>query len=57
MLKKRFQTNDPVFDMKNFRHEWFKACAKIGVGEKTGPEWYKVSNNARTTENAVPVSS
>jgi integrase len=41
MLKKKFQTNGPVFDMKNFRREWFKACVKIGVGEKTGPEWYQ----------------
>jgi len=36
MLKKKFQTNGPVFNMKNFRREWFKACVKIGVGEKTG---------------------
>ncbi len=41
MLKKKFQTNGPVFDMKNFRREWFKACVKIGVGEKTGPGWYQ----------------
>ena len=39
-LKKEFQTNGPVFKMKNFRSEWFRACVKIGVGEKTGPEWY-----------------
>jgi integrase len=41
MLKKEFQTNGPVFDLKNFRREWFKACVKIGLGEKTGPEWYQ----------------
>jgi integrase len=27
--------------MKNFRSEWFKACVKIEMGEKTGPEWYQ----------------
>jgi hypothetical protein len=25
--------------VKNFQREWFMACVKIGVGEKTGPEW------------------
>jgi integrase len=41
MLKKKFQTDGPVFDLKNFLREWFKACVKIGLGEKTGPEWYQ----------------
>jgi integrase len=41
MLKKKYQTDRPVFDLKNFRREWFKACVKIGLGEKTGPEWYQ----------------
>jgi integrase len=41
MLKKKFQTNGPVFDMKNFRREWFKTRVKIGVGEKTGPGSYQ----------------
>jgi integrase len=41
MLKKKFQTNGSVFAMQNFRREWFKACVKIGVGEKAGPEWYQ----------------
>jgi integrase len=41
MLKKKFQTDGPVFDLKNFRRAWFKACVKIGLGEKTGPEWYQ----------------
>jgi|ERR1700722_370170 len=41
MLKKKFQTHGPVFAVKNFRREWFKACVKIGLGEKTGPEWYQ----------------
>jgi integrase len=41
MLKKKFQTDEPVFDLKNFRSAWFKSCVKIGLGEKTGPEWYQ----------------
>jgi integrase len=41
MLKEEIQTDGPVFDLKNFRREWFKACVKIGLGEKTGPEWYQ----------------
>lgn len=41
MLKKKSQTDEPVFDLKNFRRAWFKACVKIGLGEKTGSEWYQ----------------
>jgi len=41
MLKRKFQTSGPVFDTKNFKREWIKGCVKIGVGEKTGPEWYQ----------------
>lgn len=40
MLKKRFR-GGPVFDMTNFRREWNKACVKVGLGQKTGEEWYK----------------
>ena len=35
--------------VKNFRREWFRACVKIGVGEKTGPEWYQY--NGLTTDD------
>ena len=38
---KKFRTSGPVFDMRNFKREWIKGCVKIGVGEKTGPEWYQ----------------
>jgi len=41
MLKGKFQTSGPLFNMKNFKREWIKGCVKIGVGEKTGPEWYQ----------------
>lgn len=27
--------------MTNFRREWNKACVKVGLGQKTGEEWYK----------------
>jgi hypothetical protein len=40
MLKKRFR-GGPVFDMTNFRRELNKACVKVGLGQKTGEEWYK----------------
>ena len=41
MLKKKRQTNDRAFEMKNFRREWIKACVRLGFGVKTGPEWYE----------------
>src|SRR5262249_4183403 len=41
MLKKRRQMDDRVFERKNFRREWIKACVKLGFGVKTGPEWYE----------------
>ena len=41
MLRKKCQTNGRVFETKNFRREWIKACVKLGFGVKTGDEWYK----------------
>ena len=41
MLKKKFKGNGPVFETKNFRREWIKACVKCGLGEKTGKAWYQ----------------
>ena len=41
MLKKLFRKSGPVFDLVNFRKEWNKACVKVGLGKKTGKEWYE----------------
>jgi integrase len=41
MLKKLFQKDGAVFDTTNFRKEWNKACVKLGLGKKTGEEWYQ----------------
>jgi len=41
MLKKLFRKDGPVFDTTNFRKEWNKACVKVGLGKKTGEEWYE----------------
>ncbi len=41
MLKKLFRKKGPAFDTTNFRKEWNKACVKVGLGRKTGKEWYK----------------
>ena len=41
MLRKKCQTNGRVFETKNFRREWIKACVRLGFGVKTGDEWYK----------------
>jgi integrase len=41
MLKKLFRTDGPVFDTTNFRKEWIRACVKVGLGKKTGPEWHQ----------------
>jgi hypothetical protein len=41
MLKKKFQGHGTVFETKNFRREWIKACVTCGLGEKTGKAWYR----------------
>ena len=41
MLKRLFRKKGPAFDTTNFRKEWNKACVKVGLGRKTGKEWYK----------------
>ena len=41
MLKKKFQVDGPVFETKNFRREWIKACVKCGLGAKTGKAWHQ----------------
>ena len=41
MLKKKFRGKGPVFETRNFRREWNKACVKCGLGEKTGKEWFR----------------
>jgi integrase len=48
MLKKQFRKGDaPVFDTTNFRKEWRKACAAVGLGKitkmksKNGYRWEK----------------
>jgi len=41
MLKKKFRGHCTVFETKNFRREWIKACVKCGLGEKTGKAWYQ----------------
>jgi len=41
MLKKKFQGNGPVFEIRNFRREWNRACVKCGLGEKTGKAWFQ----------------
>jgi integrase len=41
MLKKKFQGKGPVFETRNFRREWNKACVKCGLGEKTGKAWFQ----------------
>lgn len=41
MLKKLFRKDGLVFDTTNFRKEWNKACVKVGLGKKTGEEWYE----------------
>jgi integrase len=40
LLKKKFR-HGPVFAMTNFRREWNRACVKVGLGKKTGAEWYQ----------------
>ena len=35
------QADERVFNMKNFRREWIKACVKLKFGVKTGPESYE----------------
>jgi integrase len=39
ILKKKFRTNGPVFDGEFSAR--VKAYFKIGIGKKTGPEWYQ----------------
>lgn len=41
MLKKLFRKYGAVFDTRNFRREWIKACVKLGLGKKTGEEWHQ----------------
>jgi len=41
MLRQKCQTDGRVFNTKNFRREWIKACVKLKFGVKTGPEWYE----------------
>ncbi len=41
LLKKLFRKNGPVFETTNFRREWIKACAKLGLGKKTGEKWHQ----------------
>jgi integrase len=41
ILKKKFRGHGTVFETKNFRREWIKACVKCGLGEKTGEAWYQ----------------
>ena len=41
MLKKLFRKDGPVFDTRNFRREWIKACVKLGLGKRTGEEWHQ----------------
>jgi len=41
MLKKKLRGHGTVFETKNFRREWIKACVKCGLGEKTGKAWYQ----------------
>src|SRR5215472_16467362 len=35
------QADERLFNMKNFRREWIKACVKLKFGVKTGPESYE----------------
>jgi site-specific recombinase XerD len=30
-----------VFDTRNFRREWIKACVKLYLGKKIGEEWHQ----------------
>ena len=42
MLKKEFHNEyKPVFDATNWRKEWNKASVAVGLGEKTGEEWFQ----------------
>jgi integrase len=41
MLEKLVPRHGPVFATTNFRREWNRACVKIGVGKKTGEQWYQ----------------
>jgi len=39
--KEKIRGHGTVFETKNFRREWIKACVKCGLGEKTGKAWYQ----------------
>jgi integrase len=45
MLKKKFQGKGPVFETRNFRREWNKACVKCGLGEKTMATAMKITGH------------
>jgi hypothetical protein len=57
MLKKKFRGHGTVFETKNFRREWIKACVKSGLGEKTGKAWYQYKALSPTISVAPPFAT
>ena len=40
-MLKRAPKDAPPFPTTNWRKEWIAACVKVGLGVKTGEQWYK----------------
>ena len=52
--KRSSKVDGPVFETKNFRREWIKACVKCGLGAKTGKAWHNTRVLSRMIFVAPP---